>query len=101
MILLQSNLSGGWNTVWSSLTGGWPGLVTAMTVIGVILVLAAVISWLWSKKRGGSGNASQAVIWMLVIGGLLAAPTVLIPLILKLCDFLINIGTKLATNVVK
>lgn len=84
-----SNLSGGWSTLWGKITSAYPNLSPLMTSIGIIIVVLAAAKYVWEKRRGGGGN-TNALVWSLVIGGLLAAPGLLVPVILKLADSAIN-----------
>lgn len=94
------NFKDSWSTVWSALTSGWPGLTTAMSVIGVVLVVVAVISWAWARRKGGNmSQGSDKIVGALIIGGLLSAPGLLIPLVLQILDWIINIGAKLIEKI--
>jgi hypothetical protein len=87
------NLTAGWTKLWSAISGVIGGQVsTLLTIAGVILVIFAIGKYFFDKRRGG-GSASQGlgtVMWTLVCGAILAAPQVIIPLVLTLLDFAIN-----------
>lgn len=90
------NLSGGWSKLWSAITSGWPGLTTVMSVIGVLMVVIALLTYAWQHRKGNSMAQGSNVIWgSLIIGALLAAPGLLFPLLLGILDWVINIVVKL------
>lgn len=86
------NLAGGWNTLWGAISGVVGGQVmTILTIIGVIMVIASVAVYIFNKRRGGGvAQGLGSVLWTLVAGALLAAPQVIIPLLLTLLDLVIN-----------
>lgn len=87
-----SNLKGGWDKLWASL-GSFGSLTTFLSIFGVVIVIAAIVKYVFDKRRGG-GNPS-GLLWGLVAGGLLAAPGLVIPALLVIADALINAGGKL------
>lgn len=86
------NLASGWNTLWgaiSSVIGG--PVMTLLTIVGVILVVGAIATYFFQKRRGGGAMQGLGpVMWAMVCGAMLAAPQVIIPLALTLLDFAIN-----------
>ncbi|NDL60236.1 hypothetical protein [Phytoactinopolyspora mesophila] len=88
------DLKDGWEKVWVPLKAGMGGdeLVTALTAIGVCIVAFAVIKWLWGRRRSGpqAAGAGGGLMVMLAIGCVLAAPNMLLPLVLGLVDWLTN-----------
>lgn len=78
-----------WQEFWGAFSGSASGLVTLAGIAGVLMVVVSICMWIFKKARGGGANTST-VVWMLVIGGVLCAPTVLIPLILTIVEFVIN-----------
>lgn len=86
----EVDLSGAWESFWSALPGD-SGVWNILTVIGVALVVFALLSYLWQHRRGtGWGNGFQIIVGMLIVGGVMMAPSLLIPLFLNILDFLIN-----------
>lgn len=84
------NLRGSWTKFWQAIEGAYPGLGAALGVIGMIIVLGAVAKFLWDRRRGG-GSASP--LWgAILIGALLAAPTVIMPIALTIIDWIANMG---------
>lgn len=96
------NLAGGWNTLWSAISGAIGGSVmTLLTIAGVILVLFAVTKYVFDKRRGGSASQGLGIVlWTLVAGSILAAPQVILPLALGLLDLVINLLLSLFNAVV-
>lgn len=95
-------LVGPWNTLWGGITsslGGGKNFIGVVAVLGVILIVAGLITFLWQKRRGSGGNTKQLVMTT-VIGALLAGPSVVIPLILTIAELLVNIVLGVANKVV-
>lgn len=89
------NFSGAWSTFWSKISQPISKLLTLLTIIGVLLVVGALISYVFEKRRsgggfngGGAGNSKIG--WALAAGIILAAPNALIPLLLKIIDGVAN-----------
>lgn len=97
---MTSNLSGAWDRFWGIVTGssGVDTLFTILAIAGMLLIVGAVVKFLWEKRRGGGGN-SQAMVWSIIAGGVLAGPSLLIPLVLRIVDFVINLVAALLRNV--
>lgn len=86
------DLGRGWDAAWASLTDGYPGLGSTLAFIGVAIVVLSLIQWAWAARRGrGQGQAAKPVWGALIIGSLLTAPTVIVPLLLGILSTLINI----------
>lgn len=86
------DLAGGWNTLWGALNIP-PQMMTLLTVVGVIIVIIAVIKWIFDRKRQGSsgmGQSSGPVLWAALAGVAIAAPALIIPIFLKIIDWIIN-----------
>ena len=88
----QVNLAAGWNTLWGAISSVIGGQITLiLTIIGVVMVIAAVGTWIFQRRRGGGVTQGLgAILWTLIAGALLAAPQVVIPLILTILDLVIN-----------
>ncbi len=86
------DLAGGWNTLWGALRIP-PQMMTLLTVIGVIIVIASLFKWFLDRKRQGSsgmGQSSGPVLWATLLGVAIAAPALIIPIFLKILDWIIN-----------
>lgn len=88
----QLDMAGGWNDLWSALTGAFgEGFWDLLTIIGVALVVFSILSYLWQHRRGTNwGSGGAIILGMLIVGAVLMAPGLLIPLFLTLLDFIIN-----------
>lgn len=89
------DLSGQWGTVWAAFKAAIPGLPRLMGIIAVIMVVVAIITWLWGKRRSIRAGDNQIMIGAIVVASVLAAPDLLIPLLLTIIDGLINFGLTL------
>lgn len=88
----EVNLRGSWLKFWQAVTGGYDGLINMMAIIGVALVVFALIKWAWDRRRGGSmGQGAQPLWGALIPGAILAAPNVILPILLQILDWLANI----------
>lgn len=84
------DLSGAWDKFWGNITGGnFGNFLMLLAIIGMLIVVFGIIKFLWEKRRGGGGN-NNALIWTIVVGALLAAPALVIPLLLNVIDILVN-----------
>ena len=85
------NFAGSWTTFWSSISGSLGGLTTLLAVVGMLLVVVAIITYIWERRRGATGGRGHSgVLWTIVAGMVLAAPNVVLPGVLTLVDFLAN-----------
>lgn len=90
-------LQSGWNDLWSSATEGAPGLGRIMMYAGVALIVISLVKWGWQSRGGqGMGKASKPVMGMLLIASILVAPTLVIPLLLGILDWIIAIIVNVA-----
>lgn len=88
------NMSRTWSDVWDSLDRALGPISDLIAGIGVILVVFSVVKWLWDRRRGGGGGMgggqASGVMWTLLVGAVLIAPSVLLPLILTILDAVVN-----------
>lgn len=92
----EVNLKASWGKFWGdfSLAVGTQ-LLGMITMVGMLLVVGAVLKWLWDRRRSGGGmgggmGGANTVMWTLLLGATLAAPGLLIPLFLQLLDGIAN-----------
>lgn len=64
-------------------------ILTLMAIIGVLMVIGSLAMWFFKKARGGGANTG-GLMWTMIFGAILAAPTVIIPVLLRIVDFAIN-----------
>ena len=77
----------GWNTLWGAVESAVPNLGTIMAVIGVAIIVLAIISYSWQKRRGGNFGQNTGALWgAIIFGVVMCAPSVVIPLLLTLDD---------------
>lgn len=90
------NLRGGWNDLINALS--LPnGLWVLLTGAGVIIVVTALFKLLWDKRKGSGGGLST-ILTPLCIGALLAAPRNVLPLLLWICDLVVNAAISVAPS---
>lgn len=93
------NLSGAWDTFWRNISGGNFGqFLTLLAVIGMLIIVAGIVKYLWDKRRGGGGN-TNALVWTIVVGAVLAAPALIIPILLAAIDIVVNAVVKVLAGV--
>jgi hypothetical protein len=93
------NFQSGWSTVWNSVTAAAGSqLTTLMTALGVVLVVFAIVKWLWDRRRSGFQGNHSGLLWTFGVGAVLAAPDVIIPLLLGLADLITNAAVGLFAN---
>lgn len=86
---MNVNLEGSWSQLWGRISGVAPGLFTLLAMIGVGLLVFALATFIWKKRSGGANP--QSLMWSAAIGALLSAPSIIIPMLLKLIDLVINL----------
>lgn len=93
------DLAGGWDRLWTSISGGEgiAQIANLATVVGVIIVVAAIVKWAWEKRRsggggggGGGGGRPDGILWALLVGAILAGPNLILPMFLTVLDTLAN-----------
>lgn len=82
-------LADSWGKIWGAISGSFGGLATMLAIIGLFIILGSVGKWLWDKRKGGGGGMGKMAI-PLLIGVILAGPGVIIPIFLRLLDFVVN-----------
>lgn len=84
------HLASDFNTLWGSIskTTGFATFQWLLTVVGLLLVLSSVLTYVW-KRRSGQGDHKH-VFTTLIVGAVLLAPTVLVPFLLTIADVIIN-----------
>lgn len=84
------NLKGSWDSFWNAVEGQAGPILTLASIFGCVIVVAAIVKWAWDRRRGGGGGNSGAVWGALLVGCILAAPGVLIPIVLGFLDVVAN-----------
>lgn len=89
------NLVTAWNTLWKQLTSWAPGLGTVLAVLGLGIIAWFVVKWLWDKRRGGQGGGGGFPTMALILGLVLAGPTVTLPIVLSIAQVIFVIFANL------
>lgn len=90
------DLAGTFSRFWSALgLSGAPAFVLA--AIGMLIIVFSLIGLLWNKRRGGGGN-TNGFVWAIIAGGVIAAPGLFLPLLLKFIDLVVNAVVRVATG---
>jgi hypothetical protein len=86
------DLAGSWDSLWSAVTAGiGTKLVDLLTIVGVAIVVMALAKWAWDRRRGGGGGGGSSAVWgALLVGALLSAPGVILPIMLQIMDAIAN-----------
>jgi len=87
------NFAGSWSTFYHAISGSLGKLTTILGIIGMLLVVAAILTYLWERRRGGGDGKGDhtKILWAIIVGAILAAPSVVIPAILTIVDFVANV----------
>lgn len=95
------DLISGWEGLWGPIKAALgSGLTTALSVIGVAILVSALVTYAWQRRKGG-GRGFGMLTWPLVIGAVCAAPEVLMPIFLKLAQWVADATVFLAASFVK
>lgn len=90
------NLSGSWTTFWAKVSGatGMSDVLMYLGWIGMLVVVGGIFTYLWKKRRSqGQGVSGMGQIgWAMLVGAILAAPSVLIPVLLWFVDLVANLA---------
>jgi hypothetical protein len=85
------DLASYWGSLWSTLSTTLGSKTTTLLgVIGLILLIGGVLTYLWERRKGGGGQGHTKLLWTMLIAGILAAPNFIIPVILFILDAIIN-----------
>jgi len=70
-----------------------------MAIIGVGIAVLSLLKWSWNVRHGrGHATAARPVLGGLIIGAVLAAPAVVIPLLLGVLSVVANIAVSLVVK---
>lgn len=84
------DLSGGWDLLWARVWVDMPaGMTNLMLLVGTMLVVFAILKWIWGRQHG-RGVRTSGLVWTLLIGAILAAPGAIVPIIMAGVDFVLN-----------
>ncbi|MCU9986658.1 hypothetical protein [Mobiluncus curtisii] len=87
-IVAAGNLVNGWNKI----VGMLDRVLVPLSIVGVIVLVLALVGYLWSKRKGGGNpQLTQGLLITVVIAGICASPKVIIPAFLAIFDILIDV----------
>lgn len=89
----EVDLGGSWEQFWNAVQGQAGPILDLLGVIGVLMVVLAVVKWAWDRRRGqggGYGQQSNAIWGALLIGSILSAPGIVLPIVLYMFDVIAN-----------
>lgn len=86
------DLGGSWDTFWDAVSGPAGPILSLMGIIGVAIVVLAFGKWAWDRRRQGGGGNTGGLWGALLIGVLLSAPSIIIPMVLSIFDIIANAG---------
>ena len=90
------DFSGAFETLWARADVP-QAAAQIMTWAGLLLILWAGWQWVWSRHKG-RGQGASVLAWPLAIGAALAAPAVIIPMVLVGVDAVVNLALSLAVG---
>lgn len=83
------NLAGLWDQKWAEIAPGNEALLEAMGLVGLVVLVGALIMWVWRRNQGQSQGMTS--LWpAMAIGALLSAPGVMLPAVLNIIDIVMN-----------
>lgn len=96
---MGNQLVEGWDKFWGTVST--PGMNTLMMIAGGAIMAWFLLKWIWAKSRGGGGGGGNVLQgfpwWPMAVGLLLTAPTLLIPMVLRLVQSIIKIVDQILT----
>jgi hypothetical protein len=84
------DLAGSWTTAWTAILGPLGNFSKLMAVGGTLMVVVGLFMYLWERRRSGGGGNHQKLIYTIIVGAILSAPGVMIPVLLTFVDYLVN-----------
>lgn len=80
-----------WNNVINGIAGtAGQNLLTLLAAVGVLILVFALLSFFWQRRKGGGMSGMGSLTMPIIIGGILAAPRVVIPILLWLIEVAVN-----------
>lgn len=92
----SNSIETGYNSVWGTLTGAIPGLQPFLIVVGILLFLYVVGTFLAAKFRN---RPAPNLLWPIVAAGVCTLPTIFLPIFAKFADWLISMFGAFGSNV--
>lgn len=90
------DFAGAWSTLWTAVmkAANIGGIMTVLTIGGALIALIAIGKYLFQQRKSGgqgAGHGLSQIGWALPVALLLMAPNLLIPLVLKIVDVVVNV----------
>lgn len=80
------------NQHWQRLLGFLPeGVLITAGVIGIVIIIVTIGVWLWKGRQGANLNGKTFPLWPVIIGGILALPTILVPIVLLIVNVILQL----------
>lgn len=86
-----------WNTIWGAVGSALGPINGLLSLVGAILVVAAVVKWVWEKRKGSANHGP--LLHTIIIGAVLMAPNVVIPIFLTLIDAIVNAAISAGSSI--
>lgn len=84
------DLSGAWSQIWARIAPELQGFDLFLIFLAVAVAVVVTVKYIYESRRKGGGDVRSVTVG-LVIAALLAAPGLIIPLLLLIADGLIAI----------
>lgn len=85
--LLEINLAGQWQTLWGPLSK--TGITGVLSFVAFVVALIAIVKYFMARAKGG-GADSRGLLWTGIFCLILAAPQILVPILLTMLDWILN-----------
>ena len=81
-----------WSNLWAPVRSAGNGqFITILAMVGVALIVFSIFSFFWQRRRGGGMNGVGSQLVPLILGGLLAGPDVVVPILLWCAQTVVNV----------
>lgn len=80
-----------WGQIWSDISGGMsPEATSLLTKVGVVIVVFAIVKYVWDNHQGRGPDLTKLG-WTLLVGAIFAAPGGVIPILLRAAESVVNV----------
>jgi hypothetical protein len=89
--MIIGTLASDWTSFWSliSSASGMGGVIKLLAIVGVILAVGSLLTWLWEIRKSGGFKGDSVtkshhkLLFGFILGMILAGPNILIPVLLS------------------